>query len=432
MLQRVNDDAQAYSNFFSVQFNLILDIISLSFFIVSQSIFLSTSITIYLILTITVMLVFALWYYRKMNQILEKVIVKKKKMLGLTVNNINQFKFVRIYNRQKEEIQKYKRLNKDYTEEDLKFIKLILFYEIISEHITYLSNPIICLLGGISIIHGNMTLGTLTALMLFASKILNCLYSFGENLAVVDTFLVVRKKIKRLMDLKEEKNENHLYDLDGDIIFHNVSINISEKEILANLNFAIKKGEKIAILGENGSGKSILAKAILGFYPVEGNIYLNYHNSKQLDKSNIRQYIDFISGEADLFTGTVLENIELGAEKKEEELEKVVKEAEIYYDINRFDNSYQTVIGEKGIKLSGGQKQRILIARALLRNKPIMIFDNAFNKLDNKTSDKIFRNLKKKYPNTTMIFITHKLEVENYVDRIIKIEERTNKHEIKR
>ena len=207
MLQRVNDDAQAYSNFFSVQFNLILDIISLSFFIVSQSIFLSTSITIYLILTITVMLVFALWYYRKMNQILEKVIVKKKKMLGLTVNNINQFKFVRIYNRQKEEIQKYKRLNKDYTEEDLKFIKLILFYEIISEHITYLSNPIICLLGGISIIHGNMTLGTLTALMLFASKILNCLYSFGENLAVVDTFLVVRKKIKRLMDLKEEKND---------------------------------------------------------------------------------------------------------------------------------------------------------------------------------------------------------------------------------
>lgn len=353
-------------------------------------------------------------------------------MLGLTVNNINQFKFVRIYNRQKEEIQKYKRLNKDYTEEDLKFIKLILFYEIISEHITYLSNPIICLLGGISIIHGNMTLGTLTALMLFASKILNCLYSFGENLAVVDTFLVVRKKIKRLMDLKEEKNENHLYDLDGDIIFHNVSINISEKEILANLNFAIKKGEKIAILGENGSGKSILAKAILGFYPVEGNIYLNYHNSKQLDKSNIRQYIDFISGEADLFTGTVLENIELGAEKKEEELEKVVKEAEIYYDINRFDNGYQTVIGEKGIKLSGGQKQRILIARALLRNKPIMIFDNAFNKLDNKTSDKIFRNLKKKYPNSTMIFITHKLEVENYVDRIIKIEERTNKHEIKR
>lgn len=431
MLQRVNDDAQEYSNFFKIQFNLILDIVSLSFFIVSQSIFLSTSITIYLIFTIAIMLLFALWYYRKMTQILEKVIIKKKKMLGLTIKNINQFKFVRIYNRQKEEIQKYKRLNKDYTEEDLKFIKLILFYEIISEHITYLSDPIICLLGGISIIHGNMTLGTLTALMLFATKILDCLYFFGANLEVTNTFLVVRKKIRKLMDLEEEKNKNYPYDLNGDIVFHNVSISISEKEILANLNFVIKKGEKIAILGENGSGKSILAKAILGFYPVQGNIYFNYHNSKKLDKSNIRQYIDFISGEADLFTGTILENIELGVEKKEEELIKVVKEAEIYNDINRFEEGYQTTVGEKGVKLSGGQKQRILIARALFRNKPIMIFDNAFSKLDHKTSDKIFQNLMKKYPQTTMIFITHNLEIKSYVNRVIKIEEGTNKNEIK-
>ena len=100
-----------------------------------------------------------------MTKILEKVILKKRKMLGATINNVSQFKFVRIYNRQKEEIQKYKRLNKDYTEEDIRFVKLILFYEIISEHITYLSDPIICLLGGISIIKGNMTLRKFNSLI---------------------------------------------------------------------------------------------------------------------------------------------------------------------------------------------------------------------------------------------------------------------------
>ncbi len=164
MLQRVNEDASEYANFYKVQFNVILDIASLSFFIVQNSIFVSTSITIYLVATIVIMLLFALWYYKKMTAILENVILKKKKLLGATINNINQFKIIRIYNRQNREIEKYKRLNNDYLQEDIRFVRLILFYEIISEHITYLSNPIICLLGGISIIQGNMTLRCLSSL----------------------------------------------------------------------------------------------------------------------------------------------------------------------------------------------------------------------------------------------------------------------------
>lgn len=426
MLQRANEDAQDYANFYKNQFNLILDIISLSFFIVAQGISLSTVVTIYLIVAIVIMLLFALWYYYNITKVLENVILKKRKMLGAIINNINQFKFVRICNRQKEEIQEYKRLNQDYTQEDIKFIKLILFYDIVSEHITYLSDPIICLLGGIDIMKGKMSMGGLTALLLLASKILKTLYSFGENLEIVNTFLVVRQKIKKLMDLKEEKMGNYFYNLEGDVVFHKVSIKISEKELLTNLNFTIKKGEKIAILGDNGSGKSILAKAILGFYPVEGNIYLNYHNSKQLDKSNIRQYIDLVSGEADLFSGTILDNIQLDIQITKEQLWNVTKQAEIQEDINKFEKGYQTVVGEKGVKLSGGQKQRILIARALIRNKSIMIFDSIFSQLDQKTSHKIFENLTKNYPETTMIFITHKLEIKDYVDRIIKLEEGTS------
>lgn len=421
MLQRVNEDATAYADFFKTQFNLILDIVSLGFFIVSKGVFLSSFITMYLMLTIALMLAFALWYFLKMTDRLKKVINKKKKMLGKMIENMNHFKFVRIYNRQKEEIQKYKRLNREYTQEDVKFVDLILFYEIVSEHMTYVKDPIIYLLGGIAIMRGSMTLGTLATFILLASKILGCLYTFGENLEVLDTFLVVKQKIKKLMNLKEEENGNNYYDLDGDIVFNHVSINISQREILSDLNFEIKKGEKIAILGENGSGKSVLAKAILGFYPLQGAIYLNHHNNQQLNPSNIRQYIDFVSGEADLFTGTILENIQLNKEATEQQLIKVVKEAKIYQDIKRFEEGCQTLVGEKGVKLSGGQKQRIIMARALLRNKPIMIFDNSFSKLDNKTSDKVFHNLIKKYPQTTMIFITHKAEIENYVDRVIKI-----------
>lgn len=341
-------------------------------------------------------------------------------ILKLEYESYQSYDKVEMLQRVNEDAQEYS----DFFKSEFNFVKLILFYEIVSEHLTYLSDPIICLLGGMSIIHGNMTLGELTALLLFAKKVLMTCYSFGENLEVVDNFFVIQKKIKRLMCLREEKNEKEEYDLNGDIRFHNVSIHISKKEILSDLNFVIKKGEKVAIVGENGSGKSILAKAILGYYPVQGNIYLNYHNHKRLNKANLRKYVDFISGEVDLFTGSILENIELDKKSTKEELTKVVKEAEIDKEIEQFDGGFQTKIGEKGIKLSGGQKQRILIARALLRNQSIMIFDGIFSKLDKETTNKIFQNLIKEYPQTTMIFMTHNLEIQNGVNKIIKLDNR--------
>ena len=228
------------------------------------------------------------------------------------------------------------------------------------------------------------------------------------------------------MDLNEETEKNYHYSLDGEIVFHNVSINISEREILRNLNFCIKKGEKVAIIGENGTGKSMIARAIMGIGNIEGDMYLNYHNVKQLDNSNIREYIEYISGKGDVFIGTITENISLWKKKSQKELENVIKEVAFDKDIKQLEQGYQTLIGEKGVKLSGGQKQRILIARALMRKKPIMIFDNAFSKLDGKTSNQILKNLTIHYPETTMIFITHKPEIRNYVDKCINIRNKTS------
>lgn len=426
MMQRVNDDAESYATFFNKFFNLILDILSLSYFIITKGMSLSIPITIYVLITIIVMILFTIWYYRKLNKSLENLITKKKELLGTTINNINNFKLVRIFNKQKEEIEKYNKLNEEYKKQDINFIKLILFYEIINDHITYLRQPIIYLIGGLSVIKGTMTLGSLAALIMFSGKLLNCLLVIGANLEAIDTFFVVSKKINNLMQLQEEENTYYKYNLDGDILFHNVCVIANEITILENLNFNIKKGEKVAIIGENGSGKSILAKAMMGFYKTKGNIYFNYHNSKQLNEQNIREYVDYISGDSDMFSGTIKENLELYKKYEETEIVQAVKDSAIFKDIQNFENQFETSIGEKGVKLSGGQKQRILIARALLRNKPIMIFDNVFNKLDNETREKILKNLNKKYNDKTIIFITHDEIMKNNVDRIINLKDKTS------
>ena len=263
------------------------------------------------------------------------------------------------------------------------------------------------------------------ALHSLADKIFDCMYTFGENLEVVDDFQVVTKRLRKLLKLKEEEKENYLYDLNGKIIFSNVSIYIDNKVILKDINFIINQSENVAIIGENGSGKSILAKTILGFYKYDGNIYINNHNIKRLNKQDIRKYVELILGESYMFSGSILENLKLDNIENIDIIEKTTEDCEIKEDISKFENGYNTLIGEKGAKLSGGQKQRISIARGLVTNKPILIFDEALNKLDNKTRGNILSNLVNKYESKTIILISNNLEIIDYADIIIYIDGKT-------
>lgn len=152
IIQRINEDADVYSNFFNTQFNVILDIIFFSIFIINESVELNWKISIYIILSIIVMLLFSIWYYRKLNKCITNMIIKRKDLLKATIRNINNYKFIRIFNKQKYEMENYKTINNDYTNSEIKFIKLVLYYDILLEHLAYLRSPIIYVIGGIDII----------------------------------------------------------------------------------------------------------------------------------------------------------------------------------------------------------------------------------------------------------------------------------------
>ena len=268
-------------------------------------------------------------------------------------------------------------------------------------------------------------MGSLVAFYTLAEKIFDYIYTFGDNLEIIDNFQVVNKKISKLLQLKEEEKGNYLYDLNGGIIFSNVSIYIDNQVILKDINFIIEHGEHVAIIGENGSGKSILVKTILGFYKYDGNIYINNHNIKRLNKEDIRKYVELILGESYMFSGSILENIKLDNEIDNNTLEQTAINCDIKEDIDRFKEGYNTLIGEKGTKLSGGQKQRICVARGLINNKPILILDEALNKLDIKTRSNILSKLDTKYNDRTIIFVSNNLEIINYVAKIIYIDGNT-------
>lgn len=255
--------------------------------------------------------------------------------------------------------------------------------------------------------------------MSFAQTVMGYFVRLGNNLDEIDNFIVINKLLNRLFNLQEEKkvNESKVEKL-KELILFNLKIEVGEKEILNNINLHIKPGEKIAIVGENGSGKSIFVKTLLGFYNYEGDIYFNHHHIENHNKQILRNEIAFVPEDPFIFSGTIRENIDFEHKLEQEELNNIISTVSLKMDIEQFDKKEETYVGEKGITLSGGQKQRIALARAIASDKPILLLDEAINKLDEKTKIEVFKNVVVDN-SKTVILITHDFSLLEKMNQIV-------------
>lgn len=213
--------------------------------------------------------------------------------------------------------------------------------------------------------------------------------------------------------------------LAGDITFHNVSYKYGfGRDTLSDISLTIKKGDKISLFGISGSGKTTLAKMIVHFYePYQGQIRLNGNDLKTIDKKVLRQYINYLPQQAYIFSGSILDNLTLGADQtvSQSDILRACEIAEIRSDIEQMPMGYQTELSD-GAGLSGGQKQRIALARALLTKSPILILDEATSGLDVLTEKKVIDNLMK-LPDKTIIFVAHRLSISKRTNQIIVLDQ---------
>lgn len=210
--------------------------------------------------------------------------------------------------------------------------------------------------------------------------------------------------------------------IEGNIEFSNASFSYdSHEDILTNFNLKIRKGEKVAIVGETGVGKTTISKLIPRFYDVSsGNILIDDIDIKKYDLSLLRNSIGYVQQDVFIFYGTIEENIRYGkTDATFEEVMEAAKSANIHDFIMSLPDGYQTITGERGVKLSGGQKQRISIARLFLKNPPIIILDEATSSLDNLTEKLIQEAFDRLLANKTSIIIAHRLSTIKNSDRII-------------
>lgn len=426
VIQRVNNDATTYSEFFNSQINLFFDTIFIIIFAVAQTLELNVTVGIFIGIICLFIVILSIWFFKNSKPLVEDIVERNKEVIEKTTINVENSKMVKIYNREEKEIQDFKKINDEYRKKDVKLAKLKVWYRITTHSLRNFKEPFILLWGGILVVRGELTIASLSILLAYATKIMYYVYDTVAKLENINEFIVAYKKLSKLMKYKEDVEKNPDIKLSGDIIFKNVSIKIQENKVLENINFIIKQGENIAIIGDNGSGKTIIAKTLIGFYEYTGDIYIGEWDIKKVSKKSLRNYIGVVLQDTYLFTDTVKNNININQNKiSDKQIINVCKMAELYDDIKRFDNNINYLIGKGGNNVSGGQKQRIAIARTILLDNKFIIFDDSLSKLDSKTKVKILNNIIKMQKGT--IIISHDIEVVQKCDKVLFINNKSVK-----
>ncbi|MDV3352961.1 ABC transporter ATP-binding protein [Leptothoe sp. LEGE 181152] len=272
------------------------------------------------------------------------------------------------------------------------------------------------LYGGLEAVAGNLAVGTYSVLVFLTQRLLWPLTRLGETL---DQYRRAMASIERVMDLLDTPVAIRPGDyrlpvsnVRGDIAFKDVTFAYHDRlPVVEHLTLKVPAGKTTAIVGATGSGKSTLVKLLLRFYEISnGQIILDGHDLRQLHLDDLRRAIGLVSQDVFLFHGTVAENIAYGSfSATSAEIEKAAKLAEANDFIEQLPQGYDTIVGERGQKLSGGQRQRLAIARALLKDPPILILDEATSAVDNETEAAIQRSLEKITCDRTTIAIAHRL-----------------------
>ncbi|WP_333660726.1 ABC transporter ATP-binding protein [Chishuiella changwenlii] len=288
-----------------------------------------------------------------------------------------------------------------------------------------ISNLMILYLGGLKYIEGTMDIGSIAQFFLYLNMLIWPFTSLGWITMVVQRAEASMFRINEFLNAESDIQEKEFeyQQINGSIEFRNVSYVYENTGIKAldNVSFKINKGETLAILGKTGSGKSTIALLVTrSLEPTSGEILIDGKNINDLSIQAVRDVIGYVPQEAFLFSDSLTNNILFGSDASEEMIaEEFARKAVVHNNIDNFKERYDTVVGERGVTLSGGQKQRVSIARALVNDPNILIFDDSLSAVDTETEEQILNNLSSEIDGKTTIIITHRVSSAKRADQIL-------------
>lgn len=364
----------------------------------------------------------------KLGKVYEKISEQNAKLNTVAQENLSGVRTVKSFAREKFEINKFLSHNKQYYDLNMKqskvFIKLYPYFQLI----TKILPMIVIFFGGRKVISGEITLGTLGAFTEYSLNIVWPMEMLGWLSNDLAAAFASYKRIKKIFaekpEIVEKENPIVLDKVKGSVEFDKVCFTINDKKILTDISFNLPAGKTIGIMGATGAGKTSIINILQRFYDItDGEIRLDGVNIRELSLKQLRESISIVMQDVFLFSDTISENVKLGNRKRisKEEIIEATRFSQANEFIDKLDDGYETVIGERGVGMSGGQKQRISIARALAKKAPILVLDDSTSALDMETEHSIQKALLN--VKATKIIIAHRISAVRNADEIIILED---------
>ena len=322
---------------------------------------------------------------------------------------------IKAYNIDAQTITNFKILSKENKEKQLGLVQIRAFFFPMMMLLIGLSNLIVIYVGGKQYINGIISLGTITEFIIYVNMLTWPVATVGWVTSIVQQAEASQKRINEFLHNEPEiKNPTEANTpINGQIAFKNVSFTYDDTNITAlkQVSFTINEGETLAIIGKTGSGKSTILDLCSRLYDIDsGSVLVDGKAINQLNLTDLREAIGYVPQDAFLFSDTIKNNIMFGYENAtDDEVIEAAKNAYVHKNIIKFNNQYDTVLGERGITLSGGQKQRVSIARAIIKSPKILLFDDCLSAVDTETEERILNNLNQLTQKTTTIIVTHRI-----------------------
>lgn len=432
IMNRIGDDVSKVRMYLGPSIMYIINLIVLFVLIVWTMLSINVKLSIYVLLPLPVMSVIIYFVSFKINQKSEKVQKQLSNIFNLTQETFSGIRVVKSYNKTTGIIEKFDGEAQKYMDNSMSLIKTESLFHPVILFLPVLSTIITIFAGGIAVMNEEITFGNIAEFVIYINLLTWPVASLGWVTSLNQRAKASMKRINEFLDTEPEiKNPTEEpFNAKGDVAFKNVSFTYPESgtKALKNISFTIPVGKTLAIIGKTGSGKSTIAQLMSRMYdPTNGEILVNQQNIKKVNLFDLRRQSGAVPQEVFLFSDTIGNNISFGTfgtdqEHMKEDIIQAAKDAVIHENIANFPEGYETVVGERGITLSGGQKQRVSIARALLKQPQILIFDDCLSAVDLETEEQILRNLRRIMKDKTTIIISHRVSSIKHADNIIVLD----------
>ena len=383
----------------------------------------SPKLTFYTFLPLPIASIVIQYFGRQIHDRFERIQAMFSDISARAQENFSGARLIRAYVQEEAEVRAFEEENKEYIRRSLKLVRLMGMLWPTLEFMLGCAVVLVLWLGGREVLGGRITVGQFVSFSAYMTQLTWPIIALGY---VINLFQRGTASLGRLNEIMQEqpqiKDEPEAQDREvvGEIEFCGLNFSYNGKPVLQDVNLRVPAGSSLAIVGPTGSGKTTLVDLIPRIYDAEpGMVLIDGRPIRQYSVASLRKNVGFVPQETFLFSDRIRENIAFGVDSASDlEIHEAAAAANIAADIEGFPESYETLVGERGVTLSGGQKQRTAIARALIRNPRILILDDALSSVDTQTEDKILNHLRDVMQGRTTIFISHRVSTVRNADRI--------------